>query len=171
MAITVEMNDFARRQTEDSRFSQFSGSEEELVGLVTENFDNAKVVGDGIVSVPVPAKSFFSSVVELQEGMTLHAEFSARRHGEEPYVHLTADGKKLPAKFAEIICYGHDVLAKDGDNSSDADWEVVSINAHPTEADEPPTPMAMARNFLGLAGGTAQEYTAEEFAEAIMYWS
>ena len=33
------------------------------------------------------------------------------------------------------------------------------------------TPMAMARNFLALPGGTKAEYTAAQFAEAIIYWS
>jgi hypothetical protein len=31
--------------------------------------------------------------------------------------------------------------------------------------------MAMARNFLVLPGGTKAEYTAAQFAEAIIYWS
>ena len=32
-------------------------------------------------------------------------------------------------------------------------------------------PVAMARNMLGLPGGSEATYTAEEFATAIVYWS
>jgi hypothetical protein len=32
-------------------------------------------------------------------------------------------------------------------------------------------PVTMARNFLGLVGGTRGEFTAEQFAKSIMYWA
>ena len=54
---------------------------------------------------------------------------------------------------------------------TDCEWELVSINARPTPEPEPLTPDTMARNFLELPGGTKADYTAEEFARAILYWS
>jgi hypothetical protein len=118
----------------------------------------------------VAPEKFFSGVVELEPETPLRAIFSARRKGEDPYVQVEAlGGQKLPAKVAEVVLYRHDVLGSDA--STDAGWEIVSMNARATEEPEPLTPVAMARNFLELPGGTKAEYSAEQFAQAIVYWS
>jgi hypothetical protein len=36
---------------------------------------------------------------------------------------------------------------------------------------EPMSPIAMAKNLLGLPGGTHADYTAEEFARSILFWA
>ena len=169
--MAIGINDMARRQTPESKYSHFGGSFDELSKLVEENFESATPgYRDGVVLVPVHADSFFSGVVEITPNTQLKAEFSARRKGEDPYVSVVAvGGEKLPATVVGIVCYRHDVLGNDA--STDAEWEVVSINARPTDGPEPMTPVAMARNFLELPGGTKATYTAEEFARAIMYWS
>jgi hypothetical protein len=86
-----------------------------------------------------------------------------------------AGGEKMPARRAEVILYSHETLAQDGDAPAtrEADFYIISINAYTTEQAEPMSPMTMARNFLGLKGGTRPEtpYTAQEFAESILYWS
>lgn len=173
MGQQIAVNQFVERQTADSRFSHFAGTWEELVELVKANFEKAKPgYRDGVMTVPVPADGFFSGVVELTEDTPLKAEFSARRKGEDAYINVVAvGGNKIPAKSVEIVVYRHDVLEADGDASTDAEWEIISINARPTDESEPMTPVAMARNFLGMAGGTTAEYTAQQFAEAIIYWS
>jgi hypothetical protein len=169
----IGINEFVRRQTSESRFSHFAGTEEELVGLVEANFANAQPgYRDGVMLVPVAAQSFFSGVVELTLDTPLAAEFSARREGEDPFVQVLAlGGEKLPAQAVDVVLYRRDVLEEDGGSVSGAEWDIISLNARPTEGPEPLTPMAMARNMLGLAGGTAAEYSAEQFAEAIIYWS
>lgn len=168
---TIAINALAKRQSAESKYSHYNGTKESLVKLVEENFKNAQPgYRDGVVLVPVPPESFFSGVVELTPETSLKAEFSARRKSEEAYISVVAvGGDKLPAEVVEVVCYRHDVL--DGDASTEAEWEIVSLNARPTKEPEPQTPVAMARNFLGLAGGTKAEYAAEEFAEAIIYWS
>jgi hypothetical protein len=169
----IGINEFVRRQTADSKFSYFVGTDEELVGLVEANFANAKPgYRDGVLVVSVPAEGFFSGVVELTLDTPLKASFEARREGEEAFVQVVAvGGEKLPAQAVDIVLYRRDVLEEDGDSVSGAEWDIISLNARPTEGPEPLTPMAMARNFLHLAGGTASEYSAREFAEAIIYWS
>ena len=166
----IEMNSFCKRQTPDSKYSHFAGTWEELVKLVQNHFSGSD---EGVVVVEVPADNFFSGVTKLSDESKLKAEFSARRKGEKPYVQITAiGGNKLPAQSVKIIIYSHETLAKDGDNTTEADWEIVSINASASaKGSEPLTPVAMARNFLNLAGGTKREYTAEQFAESILYWS
>jgi hypothetical protein len=169
----IATNSFVRRQIADSKFSHFSGSWEQLEALVEMHFEKAQQgYKDGVMLVPVPCEGFFSGVVEVAEGVELKATFSARRKGEAPYLDVVAlGGAKLPAKAVEIVLYRHDVLAADNEQSTDAEWEIISLNARPTEGPEPMHPMAMARNQLGLAGGTKAEYTAEQFAGAIVYWS
>ncbi|MBD3248020.1 DUF3228 family protein [Candidatus Falkowbacteria bacterium] len=171
---TIAMNSFALRQNAESKYSHFAGTNDELIELVSDCFSQAKPgYRDGVLVVPVPPEKFFSGVVEVGEKTQLKAEFRSRRRGEEPYLQVSALGRdKLPAKAAEVILYRHDVLTEDGDASTDAEWEIVSLNARPTEEHEPQTPVAMARNLLGLAGGTKKaNYSAEQFAKAIIYWS
>jgi hypothetical protein len=166
----IVVNPFAKRQTPNSKYSHFDGSWDELIELVQDHFNGSE---KGVVAVDVPAEKFFSGVTKLGEDSVLKAEFAARRKGEEPYVQITAiGGAKVPASSVQIIIYSHKALADDA--SGDADWEIVSINASSTIRDgeaEPPTPVAMARNFLEMAGGTKREYTADEFARAIIFWS
>lgn len=165
----IGTNDFARRQTPDSKYSHFAGTWDELVELVSAHFNGSE---EGVVAVSVPPEDFFSGVTDLSEESNLHAQYAARRRGEDPYVQLTVvGGKKLPAKSVQIIVYSHETLAKDDDASTDAEWEIVSINASAVDGSEPPTPVAMARNFLTMAGGTKRDYSAQQFAEAIVFWS
>jgi hypothetical protein len=86
---------------------------------------------------------------------------------------VAVGGDKLPAAAVELVLYRRDVLLEEGPDavSTEAEWELVSINARPTEGPEPMTPMAMARNMAELKGGTAATYTAEQFVESILYWS
>lgn len=170
---TVAVNSFVTRQTPESKFSHFEGTFEELVELVLANFASAKPgYKDGVLLVPVPADRFKSGLVEVTKETVLKSTFEARREGELPYIQTVAVGaSKLPAKVVEIVLYRHDVLAENKERSTDAEWEIISINARPTEELEPLSPMAMARNMMGLPGGTKAVYTAEQFAESILYWS
>ena len=39
------------------------------------------------------------------------------------------------------------------------------------QEEEPMDPYTMARNFLHLKGGTKGDFTAEQFAQSIVYWN
>ena len=167
----VAINDFARRQTADSRFSHFDGNIEVVAELAEEYLPSAEPgYKDGVLLVSVPCSGFYSGVVQVTDETELSSTFAARREGEAKYVQTVAVGApKLRAKHVEIVLYRHDVLGDDA--TTDADWEVISINARSTQEPEPMTPITMARNFLELPGGTKAVYTAEEFARAIIHWS
>ncbi len=181
MKETVGILDFVKRQTPESRYNHFDGSWEELLELVRQNWNRRSVSPHNreVVLVPVADDQvgrFYASIVAITPETPLKAEFSARMSGEDPFIQVTAPGaKKSPARRVEIVCYSHDVLAQDGDAppTREADWYIVSINAYASDEPEPMRPITMARNFLGLTGGTKPEvpYTAEEFARAIVYWS
>lgn len=172
---TVGINAFVRRQTEESKFSHFNGGLEAVRKLALDLIQDHSTPGyrDGVVLISVPnCLGFFSGVVEVTPETELRATFGARRDGELPYVSVEAVGAtKLPAKHVDLVLYRRDVLLEDGDASTECEWELISINARPTKEPEPLTPMAMARNLLKLEGGTEADYTAEQFAQAILYWS
>jgi hypothetical protein len=172
MKRNVSVGEFVRRQTPESRFSHFDGTWDELVELVETCFGQAKPgYRKGVVLVTLPAGRFFSGVVEVTPQIELCAKFTARRPGEAAAIVVTAAGEKLPAKVVDVVLYHRDVLKESGEPLPKTDWEIISINARPTEEEEPMNPVAMARNFLGLPGGTKADYSPEEFAKAIVYWS
>lgn len=170
---TIVCNSFVKRQTENSKFSHFNGTWSELEKLVKDNFSKA-VQGykPGVLLVPVPPDKFMSGVVEITPETKFSVTYAPRREGEDPYLQIAAKGgKKAHAKNVNIVLYSHDVLAENNENDTDADYEIISINARPTEKEEPMTPITMARNMAGLSGGTKATYTAEQFVESILYWN
>ena len=170
--VTLGVNTFVRRQTKASKFSYYDGSLEEVIRLAQEHPLDASLATDrdGVLYVTVPPENFFSGVVGVTPETQLRATFTARREGEEPFVQVEAlGGRKLPAKKVVLVFYSREALRKDA--STNADWELISINASTVEGDEPPTPMAMARNQLGLPGGSPAHYTSEQWAQSVHYWS
>ena len=169
------LNDFCRANHTEAKGSHFAGGDEKLIDLVVACWDQRKAgFREGVWEVPVPAEGFFAGVVDLKANpnAVLHASFKARRDGEDPVLSVRGEAAlKAPAAQVRVIVYSHEVLAADGDNSTDADFEIVTILAELEGPQAPMPPITMARNFLGLSGGTKGEFTAEQFAEAIMYWS
>jgi len=135
-------------------------------------------VKDGVVLVTVPASGsykkgyrFYSAIVKLNKHSKINAEYSPRRIGEKPFIKLGVKAKKHVAKHVEIVLYSHDVLRENDEQSTDADWEIICIKARTSDKEEPMDPYTMARNFLHMKGGTKGDFTAEQFAESIVYWN
>jgi hypothetical protein len=172
---TFAISSFVRRQTYESEFSYFQGSDEELLRLVEMNFDLA-IPGyrEGVVLVPVPPTNFVSGIAILEEGDELVGTFKARRPGELPVKEVRVDKYKSPAMKVDVVLYAHHVLVENDEHSSDADWEIISINARPTFKEQPITPGALMRNYFQEKGGTDTKMTPEEFVEALRvsreYW-
>ena len=168
MSVKIKCNDFVRRQTTSSEYSHFAGTWAELEKIAEDYFEKAEDgYRDGVKLIPVPAGRFYCPG-KLIEGKNYICKFEPRREGELSY--LQVKGRpKYQAKYANLVVYRKDVLRDEA--TSDAEWEIVSINAKETEEEEPMNPITMARNFLELEGGTKGRYTAEEFAKAIIYWS
>ena len=172
---TIEVT-FASRQTPESRFSHFEGTEQELLELVFENFHQSKEgYRDGVRLVTVSPDCFKSGVVQLNKGDVLQGTFEARKEGEVPRKVVTTTGRqKLPARYVEIILYRRDVLEEDPNYTAAADWEIISINASPTNKAVPIPPSALIANHFKMSGGTNTKYTAFEFEEAlresVMFW-
>lgn len=182
----VAFNSFVRRQTSDSPFSDWIWTDEQLLKIIEENFKNA-IPGyrDGVLVVPVPPHGFRTGLVTLQVGDELVGRFEARVPGEKPrqtvyakrvrhVLHSSSDEcdifieecrEKMPAKAVDVILYHHNVLAEDGDAETDAEWEIISINARTTIGEAPIDPMVLMHNHFGSDGGTATNMTPEEFED------
>jgi hypothetical protein len=168
--MTVALNDFVRRQTPESPYSHFVGSENYLVALVTAYLNKGwQGYKPGVLLVPVPPEKFRANVVSVTSQTELRATFEARREPEARFLSVRAKGEKVQAKHVFVVLYSKEVLGDEA--TSDADWEIVSINARESEIEEPMDPMTMARNFLVLEGGTKGDFTAQQFAESIVFWS
>jgi len=184
----IVINHFVRRQTAASRFGHFSGTEAQLLDLVSEHFSKHKPSyrkDGGVVLVPVPPEGFFSGTVPLKAGMALVAAYEARQEGEEPRMRVgvaVPDGDyaaaKAPALACDIVLYASKVLAEDGDNDlppAEGNWEVISINPRMCLEEEPIRPGALIANHLHESGGTATGMTDSEFVEALRksraYWN
>lgn len=174
----VGTHSFAKsRHTKESQYSYFTGTWDNLERLVENHLHDktpAAVPGAFIVSLPpiTPYGHFYSGVVEVTPETQLNAKFIRRRDDEQYYIEVTAIGaSKTEAKSVDIVIYTHEALAIDNDAETNLPYEIISINARPTEGEEPQSPTSMARNQLGLPGGSKAEYTAEEFARSIIYWS
>lgn len=172
-APTVEVGSFVRRQTRESRFSYFDGSWEQLEALVVAHWSERKPgYRDGVVLVPVPVEGFYSAVVGTEPGDEFKTMMEARRAGEAPAKVTVVVGKrKQPARFVDVVCYSAETLAEDGDRTTDADWEIISINASPVDHPVPMRPLTMARNERHLDGGTRGTYSKDEYIDAILFWS
>ena len=174
---TLAWSDFAReRYLAAGRHTWFDGDAAALIDLVRAHWpDRRPGAGrqdlDQVVVVPVPAARFHGTTVLVDERTPLHARLDRRRPAEEPYIDITANAAPEPVAHAAVVLYSAAALEQnDGRRSSDADWEVVCLLAAAVP-EEPMDPVTMARNFLRQPGGTFAPYTAQQFAEAIDYWS
>jgi hypothetical protein len=171
----IACGEFVKRQTKESGYSHFVGTWAQLEKLATLCFSVSEYVHagyrDGVVLVDIPPDLFYSAIVELREDSQLRANYAPRREGEAPFIRVSAKANKQAAKHAQVVLYRHDVLAENNERDTDAEWEIVCIKARVTEEEEPMDPYTMARNFLHLDGGTKGDFTAQQFAESIVYWN
>jgi hypothetical protein len=176
----IEVSEFVKRQTRESQFSHFDGTWKDLIYLVLQNFHNRKPgYRDGVVLVPVPPDNFYSSIVQLQEGDLLEGTFTPRQKGETPRKHIgVVGGKKVPAKSVEIVCYSHEVLAENNEQSCDSLWEIISINASPLDnGAEVPMPIGtLIANYFHFNGGTEMkgvsvEQFVQKLKESAEFWN
>ena len=176
---TIACGEFVKRQTPESGYSHFNGSWSLLETIATrcmELYPNRITPGyrDGVVLLELPdyhAYNFSTAIVKLDDKSKLTSSFAPRRPGEDPFIRVSAQNEKQRAVFAQLVLYRHDVLAENNERQTDAEWEIVAIKARVDAEEEPMDPYTMARNFLHMKGGTKGDFTAEQFAQSIVYWN
>lgn len=179
MTVSVGVNEFVRRQVRGSgktwsptlTFEEMADHAESQMkkGYFIEGYRK----GVRIVEADKDYNEFFvCPFVRIDESTPLKAERVSRKPGEEPYIRIRATGgKPLKAGRVELILYRHDVLAENDEQTTDSDWELISIHAIPEGIEKfPMGPVTMMRNQLELSGGTRAEYSSGEWAESVRFW-
>ena len=173
----VVAGDFVREYSK-GRNRRFEGSWDELADLTKKHLIQGDFqpgtgsVDNDCILVNVPADNFFTNIialseVEVSEVQTVNV---ARTADEEPVEMRVIYGENRPASHVQIVCYRADLLDQDGDRTSDAEWEIVSVNAQPGPV-VPMHPETMRRNANHDKGGTFRTYTDAQWADSYAFWN
>ena len=175
----VAVNNFVRRQikksgktfSEELSFEFFAKHAEDK--LNRNEFEDGYRDGVRIVKLDHDyVEQVFCPYVKITDETKLIAKHVKRRPEEEPYIQVRAlNGAPLKAGSVSLILYRHDVLEENDENTTNSEWELISINALP-EGEEvmPIGPVTMMRNQLNLVGGTEAVYSPEEWAKSVRFW-
>ena len=175
----VAVNDFVKRQTELSgkTFSNDLSFEFFANHAKDKMIKNEFLIGyrKGVRIVTIDKKyvhKVFCPYVKITKDIKLVSKLVKRKENELPYIQTRAiNGIPVKAGSVDLILYSHKVLLENDENTTDADWELVSINAIPDGEDTMPiAPVTMMRNQLNLAGGTKALYSTEEWAKSVQFW-
>ncbi len=154
-----------------------SYNEKTLIEMVSSNsILSTPGYRDGVVLVPVLPRFMRCPVVPLTPDLEFKTTYESRVPGETPRKRTVAVVDQLPlARYVTAVLYRADVLEEDGDRSSDAEWEIVALLAHPTVLPEPMSVGTLCANFFKLDGGTATLMSNDEFVkalgESVRFWS
>ena len=122
---------------------------------------------DGVYLVQMPKhevplfKTF--DAYPMFEGMKMSAEWAkvpGREH-EPAKLQIKILEPKIPCNYVDIVIYRKDVLKEDKDETTGADYDIVSINGRLGKDPAPIDPMTLVRNWLHLKGGTEMKGTTE----------
>jgi len=175
----VAVNEFVQRQVQGSGKTYSSDlSFEEMAKHAAEqmasgNYREGYRNGVRIVECSQELNHhFICPFTKVNEDTEFVSKVVRRRSDEEPYIQTrAANATPIPTGKVEFILYHHDVLAENDEQSTDSDWELISIHALPEGVAELPMgPVTMMRNQLELPGGTKASYTSEEWARSVRFW-
>lgn len=181
MTHDIHIAKFVRRQTQDSQYTHWILSDEDLLERIEAAFDRSKPgYREGVLLVPIDPQGFYTSIVTLAEGDKLAGTFKRRVAKEDPRKSVVRDRGdtplaelKQPAAKVDIILYRDDVLAEDKDDTGH-EWNIISVNAYPTEEEAPIHPDVLIANHFHLSGGTKTNLTPEDFESklrvSVLYW-
>ena len=195
-APTIAINPFCLRQvgvTNSSAFGGFAGTVKELQGILdklpvslTEGVEIIRIYADDPVLNNTEGQ-FICTFGVVTDGEAVEASYEARRPGEQPVTVKTITRASRPtASTIDFVFYSHQALGADA--SSNAEYELVSINTMPTKLtqgeEEPMTPETLWRNYLakipgcpaGIGGTYRPEWDDEEvfrkeLAASETYWA
>ena len=177
--MSIAINDFVLRQVKGSgKTYSPTLSFEQIVEHAEYRMNNGKFkegYRDGVRIIQATKKiasHFLCPFVRVSEDLKLEAKVIKRRDNEDSYIQIRAlSGKSEIASRVNFICYRHDVLAENKENSTNEEWELVSMNAIPDGVKEMPMgPITMMRNQLELKGGTKGSYDSGTWARSVQFW-
>ena len=175
----VAVNNFVRRQVKGSgkTYSE-SLSFEKIAGDAEKQMENGSFIEgyrDGVrivVGSDHLTNEFFCPFVKVDRNTELISKVVSRQDGEDPYIQIRAkSGTLVKTDRVEYILYHHDVLSENNEQSTEKDWELISIHAIPEGVNKLPIgPVTMMRNQLELKGGTKAHYSSDDWADAVKFW-
>jgi hypothetical protein len=141
----------------------------DLCKEIRDNLDKVKPgYRDGVLLVPVSPLHLKTRVLPLFPTLHLISKYEARVPGEKPRMCTRAVVTELPeAKSASAVIYRADVLRERNEQSTEADWELISVLAHATEEAEPMPVGTLLANHFGADGGTDTKMSSEQFEAAL----
>lgn len=175
----VAVNKFVRRQikrsgktySESLSFEAIAQDAEKRManGHYIEGYRDGVLIVNGSTEI---IHEFECPFIKIDENTKLVSQLIQRQPSEKPYIQTRAkSGTPVKAWKIEYILYRHDVLAENDEQSTNAEWELISIHAIPEGVDKLPMgPVTMMRNQLELTGGTKAHYSSEEWAESVQFW-
>ena len=175
----VGVNDFVRRQIEGSgkTYSKSMTFEEIAKHAEEQMIRNAFAEGyrKGVLVVNADNSiidNFICPFVSIKQDTLLISKLVKRQENEEPFIQTRAlNGSLLKTGKVELILYRHDVLKENNENTTIAEWELISINSVPEGIDKMPIgPVTMMRNQLKLSGGTKAFYSSNEWANSVRFY-
>ena len=175
----VGVNDFVKRQVKGSGKTYSKSMSFSDIAKHAQKQMNLNLFSDGyrdgvrIVNAdPSIIDDFVCPFVLINEETKLISRIVRRQNHEEPYIQTRAlNGKLLEAGKVEFILYRYDVLQENDENTTDADWELISINSVPKGVSFLPIgPVTMMRNQLNLEGGTKAYYSSKQWADSIRFY-
>jgi hypothetical protein len=175
---TVNATEFVKRQCKDSRFSYPVVDWKTVEQWTERNLHNfTQGYRQGVILVHMPSDlvgNFRCGVTPNENAISFETIYEARREGEQAFgIRVAVVEEKPAAKYVDIILYHVDVMAEDPLNDIEelGLWNIVSVNCRLEEREYPIPALTMARNYLEEAGGTAADYSADQFADSIWFWS
>ena len=175
----VGVNDFVRRQIEGSgkTYSKSMTFEEIAKHAEEQMIRNAFTEGyrKGILVVNADNSindNFICPFVLIKQDTLLISKLVKRQENEELFIQTRAlNGSLLKTGKVELILYRHDVLKENNENTTKAEWELISINSVPEGIDKMPIgPVTMMRNQFNLNGGTKAFYSSNEWANSVRFY-
>ena len=176
-AATIGINSFVRRQTKDSKFSYFTGSDAELILYAQQNWplrrqgnrpDSWIVPIDMGHNLDESVPQFYSAIIRINPDMFLNAECIVRSKNEEPLMCVSTISSKARGRYVDVVIYAAVLLGEE--RSSTSDLGIVSFHVSDVQH-QPEHPYEIARKILDQWDGPKMQYEPEEIALSIMYWS
>ncbi len=175
----VAVNEFVRRQIKGSgkTYSVDLSFEEMAKYAESELIRGNYIQGyrDGVIIINVdPSKihSFKCPLVKVNDNSKLVSKVFRRRAKEFPFIQTSVVNveESAPGKV-ELILYRNDVLKETNENTTNSEWELISINSSPKGVNDlPMKPTTMMRNQLKLPGGTKAHYSSDDWAKSVFFW-
>ena len=175
----VSVNEFVKRQVKGSgKTYSVDLSFEDIAKYAERELIKGNYIQgyrDGVIIINVePSKidSFKCPLVKVNDNSKLISKVSKRRAEELPYIQTSVVNaqESTPGKV-ELILYRNDVLKETEENTTNSDWELISINSSPRGIKNlPMKPTTMMRNQLKLPGGTKANYSSDDWAKSVFFW-